>query len=679
MNPRGMEERLRWVRRATTGRSFVAASARVAAASLAALLAAVGLDALRPMPAWALALISLGWLGALGVGVARSAWRSIRACPNLRATARLIETRAEVPHNRVINALLFSRGAPAPTGGALEAVLIARAVERGGVGLEAASESAVLAPEVAAATRWLAALLIAALMVVGGVATLPRVFSAVLPRFAEPFADHPAYSPTDFHLTIDPAEPSLGEDVEVRVRTSGRQPRSLRLIVRGRESAAHPLPLALTPALKPGEASLFTATLSDLRTPLRVHAEGDTGRSRAITIVPATIPRIIEAAATITPPGYTGRAAVTQALGVGATVHSLQALVGSEIELHLGATVRLAAQGVVVAPVGAGLTPRINAFGRSLSARIGAVTDRPFDIDLRPVSEGGVPAAQSVRVSVAPQLDEPPTLRLLKPAWSGDDLLAPAQATLLFDAEARDDLGLRVLGLAYSVFDARGVWRSFGTVMRASHDQSPIFTARDDIVKLAPRLPLPRLGAEPGGSLVITLLAVDTRVEPFGEPQRAAVGPIVIRLADSGGASCGGQCDGWIQMPTGGDSKPNKNGDYQPNDTWDSDTPPDQQGEDSGQGRSTRPSAPDDQDASSPSGSAPDAADEWIFADPILTAADAPRAASPASQRRAGRSQREASDAPPDPLRRVPDAYRDVVTRYFRLLNETPGHNDTLP
>lgn len=674
-----LDERLRWVRRATLGRALVARFGRVVATSIVFILALVALDAFRPMPSWARAAISCVWIVGLIVGIIRAVWLAARGVPNLNATARLIEQRAAVPHNRIINARLFARAGAMPAD-ALAPTLTSRSIELGLTSLAHADEAAILAPERALARRSIGLLATIAIVFAASFLALPRIFDAVLPRFAEPFADHPAYSLTDFRLTIDQVNPSQGDDISVAVRTTGKQPRSLRLVIRKPDAPSRALPLTSSPS----DPGVHSVVLRNVRSPIRVHAEGDTGRGRAIEIIPITVPRITEAAATITPPAYSGHPSVTHALDPGAS-NRLSALVGARIDLHVGSTIRLREGGVSIHPSTPSAPPTVTAAGKTLRAHLGPIESHSIDIDVRPVSESGIPAEESVRLAIDPQPDAPPTLTLAKPAWSGEELLAPAHATLLFDAGASDDLGLQVLGLAYSLFDSRGVWRSFGTIMRARHDESPTLCASGETIAFKPRLPLARLGAEPGGSLIISILAIDTRVQPFGEPQHARIGPIVVRLAQTGaGGSCGGQRDGWIQLPSDSPNPGNDDGAEQPSDTWSSEAPPNQGRAIGDRRRQPGPSDRDQPDGTNDAQSGDAELNEGELeevtpADPILRPADAPRRASPSGHREAAREPRAATPMTPDPHRQIPDAYRDVVTRYFQLLNEASNSTPASP
>ncbi|MBL8746250.1 MAG: hypothetical protein JNK58_07845 [Phycisphaerae bacterium] len=664
MSPRELEDRLRRTCRAITGWSCAADLACVASIALAALLGIVAFDAARPMPAWARVGVSALWVGAIVLGSARAMWRGYGSAASACAAARLIETRAGIRHNRIINALLLSRvAAAAETPGA---GLIARAVDLGSAELAGAEGSVVLGPERRWLRRALAGFAAAAVVLAGAAATAPRVFRAVIPRLVEPFADHPAYSRTDFELSVEPREPSPEDEVRVRVGTSGVKPGRLRLMIREAEMEDRSIPMAETDT-----RGVFEATLRGVTRPLRLHAEGDTGRSRSVTIVPGSVPRIIEAAATITPPAYTGRAARTIALSPGGTVETLEAPAGSEVGLHVAASMALRAEGIVIQPEGSALA-KVTATGRSLGARLTLIGEDAVDVSVRPISTRGTPSAQSLAVRAVPKADQPPVLRLVSPAWSGGELSAPARATIQIDAEARDDFGLRAFGLAYSLFDARGVWRSFGTVMRVRHDQSPILLEGDEPVRLSSRLDLSEVGAEAGGLVLMTLLAVDTRIEPFGPPQSANIGPMVVRLVGPGGASSGGRSEEWIE--SGGDV---------PDDAsladagaaggiWRSDAP---RGPSRSKPNEASPHAAEPADRADSPAAAGDGAPGGttiqppVAVQPIEEAGEAPRRADAESTRRSDRAARGGVAAPTDPMRRIPEGYRDVVSRYFRLLN----------
>src|ERR1041385_6400571 len=60
-------------------------------------------------------------------------------------------------------------------------------------------------------------------------------FSAVVPRYVDPFGDHPPYSPT--RLKLEPAGASVdyGQSLRVSVAVSGPKPSSVSLVLQDKE------------------------------------------------------------------------------------------------------------------------------------------------------------------------------------------------------------------------------------------------------------------------------------------------------------------------------------------------------------------------------------------------------------------------------------------------------------
>lgn len=695
MSIASMEARLRWIARAAAGRSLVSGWSITAAKAIAALLAILTIDAIRPLPSVVRLMIAGGWIGVLAFEVLRSVRRAQRGSPCVLAAARMVEDRTGVPHNRIVNALQLGRIAePDDAGVSVRRVLAARIVERGSDRLAGAGIASVLAPESARARRAVRWLLASAALFIGAAAGVPRFISAGLPRFADPLGDHPPWSPTDFRIVFEPVEPCFGDDVRVRVTTGGRQPQSLRLIVRPEGEGVEPasIPMRADSGVTVKDIGAFSAVLRDLRVPMSVHAEGDTGRSRSVVVSPRLEPRIIEAMLRIVPPEYTRRPPVVRTIDVVSQAEqSITCITGSRIEARIIGSMGLRPEGVEISP-GSAAAPRISSRGRTLTTEWVAGDIGRHEANIRPVGESGNDSRESLRVVINVVPDQPPVPRLTKPRWSGEELLAPAHAALRFSAEAADDFGLSVLGLAWCRLDAAGAWVGEGRAMRVRHDGPPVMLNDGGSLRFSPRIDLPDIGASPGDTLIISLLARDTRVLPYGEPQDAVIGPIVVRLAESNpSGSCSGRCEDWIEMPGEGESDSSR--DAEGASTWSSDESernssgdteqPSQAGgrlssarwpsPSQGAGRDASRRSEDEHAAQGASGqSEQEEGKAGLIEVPPEVGADGPMRSRQGSERMWGRAASEAIRSDPDPMLRVPEGYRDVVTRYFGLLNRSP-------
>lgn len=134
-------------------------------------------------------------------------------------------------------------------------------------------------------------------------------FLAEVPRFLDPFGDHPRYSPTK--LVVEPAGTVVdyGQDLTINVTVKGPMPKAITLV------AADPAGEVLTEAgmLDSGEGTFFQ-TLENIRSEMIYHARIERGRSKYYRIGLSKIPRIESVVATYTYPEYTGVSEKTRVL-----------------------------------------------------------------------------------------------------------------------------------------------------------------------------------------------------------------------------------------------------------------------------------------------------------------------------------------------------------------------------
>ena len=164
----------------------------------------------------------------LAVAILTRHWLT-RATSEARRVARLIEEGNPDLRNDLVNAIDFretlERGAPQPVSTELMQQQIGLATERARAvkrldSLKPPSlrlEARVLLGSVAVAC-------LLALVFMGH-------FSAVVPRYLDPFGDHPPYSPTQ--LSLDPAGATVdyGQSLKIGARAAGPKPTSVSLVL----------------------------------------------------------------------------------------------------------------------------------------------------------------------------------------------------------------------------------------------------------------------------------------------------------------------------------------------------------------------------------------------------------------------------------------------------------------
>ena len=134
-------------------------------------------------------------------------------------------------------------------------------------------------------------------------------FFAEIPRFIDPFGDHPQYSPTK--LIVDPAGTVVdyGQDLTINVTAKGPMPKAITLV------AANTTGELLSEAgmLDSGDGTFFQ-TLENIRSEMIYHARIERGRSKYYRIGLSKIPRIESVLARYQYPDYTGVSEKTRVL-----------------------------------------------------------------------------------------------------------------------------------------------------------------------------------------------------------------------------------------------------------------------------------------------------------------------------------------------------------------------------
>ncbi|MEC9373085.1 MAG: hypothetical protein VYC34_04540, partial [Planctomycetota bacterium] len=280
-------------------RLAAAARASLLAASVAliSLLTLAVIDALSPLAPLA-RLIALSGIAFFTLFLAlRAAVRDGLLAPlPLDRIARAFERRTGAIDNALINALQLSPAAS--TADALPRALAERAIDRAERRLDETPPTSAIDP--APLKRSGALFTISTLAVAIIFLTVPRLPAFAAPRLLEPFGGHPPFTWTDFSITIDPAQPIIGDDARITVDLDGRIPTALGFIA----ESADPTARRAWPMTAASETR-YTTLLRNLRDPIRFHVAGDTGRSRTITIDPIAQPRVQRAALRLTPPAYT--------------------------------------------------------------------------------------------------------------------------------------------------------------------------------------------------------------------------------------------------------------------------------------------------------------------------------------------------------------------------------------
>ncbi|HVZ94153.1 MAG TPA: hypothetical protein VG797_06555, partial [Phycisphaerales bacterium] len=454
---------------------------------------------------------------------ARSARRA-----TLDRAARLAEERLNLQSNPLINSLQLGRS-PTPSAG-LEHALAARALERGDEAARAIDQTRILSTRPARLAWLRAAVAIASLALVALLA--PRLVATVLPRYADPFGDHPPYTRTEFNVTFEPGAPLVGDEVTVRVDLGGVLPSSLEAVIVS-EGDIEEDPITLIPKWddsgkrdRSAHAASYSTMFHDVRAPLTFFLRGDTGRSPRFTISPIPEPRIVDASLTITPPPYTRWAPTTVPLSALNSPHAeaIRAIVGSTAELRVATTMDLDNAEASPSEATTTISGQTAHIATTLNRAEGMV------MSLRPRAASGMASSGTVTAMVDVHADLPPTIEVAQPSKPGGEIYVLAGADVPVAASAKDDVGL-------ALFEARIARKRGDTTGKssvlplASRDRA--FVAGVPAFSGTAVLRTGELDLRPGDAVEVTLTARDGRTPDLGGAHETRTPPIRVVILDA--------------------------------------------------------------------------------------------------------------------------------------------------
>ncbi|MEM6750418.1 MAG: hypothetical protein AAF612_08105 [Planctomycetota bacterium] len=447
-----LEQKLRNAGRRLQWTAGLAAGLIVTAGLVAVLILVVGLDAVLALPP--LGLIALNGLLAAailgGLIYAARRWRSHRYRP--RWVARRIEERTEMTDNRLINALDLTNSAPihaAPNSPLRRAVL-----ERG----EAAAAD--LKPGMAVDRRPLVIggryAILAAVLLGGFYLAIPSLFHAVLPRLAQPFADHPPFTLVQFDVEINPSGVIYGQPATIHATLRGPQPIEQAEVVFVDGDRRQPLPMTRQATAAAAVKAGFAATTARGEHQYALHLESAQnsrefyintphGRSKRYQLEVRPVPLFEHAEVTYRYPDYTGWPAVTQPL----TARPVRVLVGTQLELTLGSNVALQSGTIRQAAANPGdarpATAELQPDPAQPHRATGVITvtqDAQYEIEL--IGYDGLRSPQPLSFEVLAVEDAAPDLYFNKPQAR---VVAPPHWTVDIEVVARDDIGMNRIEL----------------------------------------------------------------------------------------------------------------------------------------------------------------------------------------------------------------------------------------
>ncbi|MCC6697910.1 MAG: hypothetical protein IT365_19955 [Candidatus Hydrogenedentes bacterium] len=436
-----------------------------------------------------LAALYLVLVFAVAVGTYRS---QVRSRSERRLVARLVEQGAPNLDNDLINAIDFEEVLSGPVRPEVSSELmsheISLAAEKTSI-IE--STDTLRPPTLRTESKLLLALIIAAATVTF---LFAGVFAAIVPRYLEPWGDHPPYSPTS--LIVDPAGVTVeyGSNQVIRVAAGGRKPAEMSLVLENEEGER----VGEMAMLDAGDGT-FYQTIQNVQNSLVYYASIPRGRSKRYPLTLSKIPRIDSVSVTYTYPEYTNLPSKSRLLAKDNA--TLAGYAGTKARLEFTSNRPLKGGPVSLGQRQLALTPN----AESTTASVEFLLDEGDSISAKLLDVEGIESSDAFKGMIEVLPDKRPEIAFVSP---GKHAFAIPDAKIPLVLEARDDLGLKNISLYRNLNaspdDLKEIYQGSG---------SEIFTSVTEMLDLGD------LGVRPGD--IIEYYATVTDTLPTA-PQTAA-------------------------------------------------------------------------------------------------------------------------------------------------------------
>ena len=438
--------------------------------------------------------ITLVFTGILVAGFAAAAWLAFRRRNSLEHTARVLESRHPRLGSKLINLLQLRAQKTDASLSPLTRQIAGQAVagyaaELRDEPIEQLARTEILRQE-AKRTGW---------GLLGSLAVLALFFDITkteIPRFLDPFGDHPPYSFTRLDISepaADGAKVEYGGSLLVMVKTAGHRPDDLFLSY---FPPGHPEKTVTASMFDKGDrgfAQQIEGIHSDLI--LMAHTRNRHAISRQRRIAVILTPRLEQAMVKIEPPAYTGLSAVEKPF----QFKNLKALEGSRITFRLQSNRPLASGHLTITDGKGGVegvTMEPDA-EREVFSTIEA--KEPVTLKFSMIDRDGFSSAETWESTLTVTHDLPPDVLITNP---NQDTFVSMDFTARPVVEANDDYGLKTL----RVHTARnGV---FAEPRVIDYDKPPLH-AREAL-----QFEFEKMGCAPGDTVSIFAEAIDNAPNP---------------------------------------------------------------------------------------------------------------------------------------------------------------------
>ncbi len=420
---------------AARGASLARRLAFAATALGGAMLVGVVVDASAALSPAALIIADLALVAAVVAGLAWIAVRVRRLRADPRHLARVLEARAGVANNQLINALEFERNGQ---GGAVSEELVRQTIDAGERLAPSLVAGAVVdRAAVRRALLWLPLTPAIALLLHLAV---PGLFRMTLARFADPLGFHPPFTTLAFDVAIEPGVVKHGRPALIEVGVTGPVRAGAAEVVFVDESDPSRELDAVALVAEPddeGGAERFALRIDRATESRSFVVRTPRGRSELHRLDVVPVPSFERATVTVRPPDYTRWPAVDRAFGGG----DVSALRDAVVAFRATATLPLReGRLTLTAPDGSATSVALAPSPADATTVEGSlVAERGGAVELTLVGADGTPSDERRTGTLLVSEDAAPTIRVIEPeehvyvveGWSVD---------VVFEAE--DDIGV---------------------------------------------------------------------------------------------------------------------------------------------------------------------------------------------------------------------------------------------
>jgi hypothetical protein len=317
-----------------------------------------------------------------------------------------------------------------------------------------------------------------------------------IPRFLDPFGDHPPYSFTHLEISepaADGAKVEYGGSLLVVVKAAGHRPDDLFLSY---YPDGHPEKAVTASMFDKGErgfAQQIEGIHSDIILAAHTKNRHAISRQRRVSVI--LTPRLEQAFVKIAPPAYTGLAAAEQPF----QFKAIKALEGSRITFRLQSNRPLGSGHLTVTNATGGIDSVTMAPGpeREVSATIEA--KEPATLKFSMIDRDGFSSAETWQSALTVTHDLPPDVQITNP---NQDSFVAMDFTVQPVIEANDDYGLKTL----RIHTARN--GAFGEPRVIDYEKPPLH-AREAL-----KFEIEKMGCAPGDTITIFAEAIDNAPNP---------------------------------------------------------------------------------------------------------------------------------------------------------------------